>query len=145
MNKKDKKSTGFEFILVIISVLLLIPLMLNNNKDYYITFFVFQSSFVIDFFSTELPDGSFFSTWFLFNKWGGVVTCAYSVFSLVYCPFPETIELVVKIFIYCVSLSSIAMIIAWEIITSKGKRSFSKSLEDGINKKQKEEKNNEEK
>lgn len=84
MVRKKGKQDNLKIIFSLISLLLMIPPLINGDESYYKTVFIFLINRVIDlFFKRKSDDGLFFSIWAEINQWIGVVVCAVAFCSMV--------------------------------------------------------------
>lgn len=83
MEKENGKQDNLKFIFSLISLFLMIPPLIDCDKGYYRTLFIFLINRVIDmFFKNKNNESVFFVIWSLLNQWIGVVACAIAFCSL---------------------------------------------------------------
>ena len=84
MVRKKEKQDNVKIIFSLISLLLMIPPLINGDGNYYRTVFIFLINRVIDlFFKRKIDDGLFFAIWAEVNQWIGVGVCALAFCSMV--------------------------------------------------------------
>ncbi len=82
-NEKRKDIKDIKIIFSVISLLLMIPMLLNGGDSYYRTLFIFLINRVIDmFFEKGNNESAFFAVWSLLNQWVCVGTSAIAFCSL---------------------------------------------------------------
>lgn len=72
-----------KIVFSLISLLLMIPPLVNGDDSYYRTLFIFLINRVIEmFFKRRSDEAVLFVVWSLFNQWIGVVACAVAFCSI---------------------------------------------------------------
>lgn len=84
MKKENSKQDNFKIIFSLISLLLMIPPLINADDSYYRTLFIFLINRVIEmFFKRKSDEAILFVVWSLINQWIGVLACAVAFCSVV--------------------------------------------------------------
>lgn len=80
---ESSKQDNLKIIFSLISLLLMIPQLLNGTDNYYRTLYIFLINRVIDMFYEENDNETiFFIIWSLINQWIGVFACAIAFCSI---------------------------------------------------------------
>lgn len=84
MEKEKGRQGDLKIIFSLISLLLMLPPLINNDNSYYRTLFIFLINRVIDlFFAKENHEKAVFIAWSLLNQWLGAFACVLAFCSLV--------------------------------------------------------------
>lgn len=83
MGEENNKQDYLKLVFSLISLLLMIPPLINFETSFYRTLFIFLINRVIDmFFRKRNNENTFFVVWSLINQWIGVIACSLAFCSL---------------------------------------------------------------
>lgn len=85
MSPEDKYAyKGIKIIFSLVSVMLMVPLLVNTEQTYYRTLFIFLIGKVVDlFFKDESGNVLFFKIWDIANQIIGAFACAFAFCSMI--------------------------------------------------------------
>ena len=83
MKSTNEKQSYLKLIFSLISLLLMIPLLITGDENYYRTLFIFLINRVIDMvYATKHNESIFFVIWGLINQWMSIIVCALAFCSI---------------------------------------------------------------
>lgn len=100
---------GLKFIFSLISLLLMIPSLVNGDVNYYRTLFIFLINRVMDlFYKKKNVNGKFFAIWALFNQWLGALAVAFA-----FCSILEEFRLIFSTYANCINKSLFGLAVSF--------------------------------
>ena len=110
MGTEDKKANELKIVFSLISLLLMLPPLINLDAGYYRTLFIFLVNRVIDMvLKKSVSQHSFFEAWDFVNQWFGTFACALAFCSIApdFYRLFENYKLMLNIVLFIAALSCV--------------------------------------
>lgn len=136
MGKDNITRDNIKIIFSLISVILMIPLLINSNESYYRTLFIFLINSVIDmFFDSKDDEPTYFVVWSLINQWICVVACAIAFCSITpdFAAVCQTYAKQINLFLFASALSCIIKNMIVLIVASVKEKLILKNIKKDLN------------